>query len=723
MLDPAPMKRFAVSLLALALWAAPRADAQAGPAGAAGQTPGTGPVGGPGNPPVGQLPLKPRGPPKGGYTGPGDTPPVVTPPDGPPSGGPGTPPSDPIDEPPSTSGGGGVEGPPLGGVPPVGPVPPTTDPGLLGFDLTEWTWWWELNKEPYLVLSETGGPMRPVTHGGEPYLGPGEPFDRPGGRPSDAVLDEVVVPALLRTLERERSSDILAASAIALGRLGSARPPAKQALYATALRKLLVDGDPAVGEAATLALGILGDDASAPLLADLLLGTRDGRDALSESRVPVRLRSFAAYALGLLGHATDNEDVRRYAVHQLVWCLATDRSESTDLAAACVNALGAIPVVDPRPSALQQEPAPPGSSLTAEVDYLLALLGEHRRDSRVRAQVPIALGRLLSSTEDPSREVLRQRVAMVLFDLIAAHRREPREVVQSCVTALGQIGDNDADELDRRIRRTLLRIEDLVNDVPARQYALIALGRACGRAGPGEPDSLRDERTYLQHELSRGGTLMRSWAALALGLAERGAVDDDDKRRALFVALDEARVDREVGAYSIAVGLAREAGAAPALLGHLDDHGDEATLGHVALGLGLAGSAAGEQALFELLPAARFRPALLHDAALGLELLGADRVVGALVDLLGSSGSVASQGAIGLALARSKDDRAVAPLIALLDDGDATALVRAYAAAALGGLGDRNAVHWKALYSVDANLHAAPETLFALAGGGVLNLF
>lgn len=714
------MKPLVLLAVALgALWAAPPAGAQT-PGGA---TPGSGGLGPTGNPPVGSQPMKPRGAPKGGdYGGPGDTPPPVAPPDGPPGGGPGTVSPDPPDQPPSTGGGGGAEGPPLAGAPPIGSSP-TTDPDVLGLDLTEWTWWWELNKEPYLVLAETGGPMRPVTNGGEPFFGRGEPADLPGGRPSDAVLDEKIVPALLRTLERERSSDLLSAAAIALGRLGSARAPDKQATYAAALRKLLADGDPGVGEAATLALGILADDGSAPLLADLMLGTRDGRDALAQSRVPARLRSFAAYSLGLLGHATENEDVRRYAVHQLVWCLETDRSESTDLAAACVNALGAIPVVDPRPSALQKEPAPPGSSLTAEVDYLLALLGEHRRDSRVRAQVPIALGRLLSSTEDPSREALRQRVALELFDLIAAHRREPREVVQSCVTGLGQIGDNDADELDRRIRRTLLRMEDLVNDVPARQYALIALGRVCGRAGPGEPDALRDERTYLLRELSHGGTLMRTWSALALGIAERGAVDNSAARRALALSLEEARVDREVGAYAIALGLARAGGAAPAMLEHLDDHGDDATLGHVALGLGLAGSSLGEPALFELLPEARFRPTLLHDTALGLELLGADRVVGALVDLLGDSGSVGSQGAIGLALSRSKDERAVDPLVALLDDAAQTALVRAFAAAALGGLGDRNALHWKALYSVDANLQAAPETLFAVGGGGVLNLF
>jgi HEAT repeat protein len=533
-----------------------------------------------------------------------------------------------------------------------------------------------------------------------------------------------VLPALLRTLAEERSDDLLAAAAIAVGRIGAASQGQAKHALAAALEQALSGHGPAVSEAAALALGILGDDASAPLLADLMLASRDGKDALAETRVPIRVRAYAAYALGLLGSSTSNEDVRRYAVHQLVWCLETDRSESVDLAAACVNALGVIPVHDQGLRAGgPEEAAPPGSSLAAQIDYLLALLGEERRDSRVRAQVPIALGRLLAAAEGPSVPLLRGRVAEVLFDVIAAHRREPREVVQSCVIALGQIGDADGDELDQRIRRMLLRIEDLVNDVPTRQYAVIALGRACGRAGQGRADPLREERAYLLHELGRGGTLMRPWAALAVGISERGAAQDTGARKTLAFALDETRADDEVGAYSLGLGLSRASEAAPLMIEKLGEQGEQTTRGHVALGLGLGGSALGEPPLLALLPEARFQPALLHDAGLALELLGDDRVVGALVDVLRSSRSVSSQGAVGLALARSKDARAVDPLLALLGDASAGSLARAYAAASLGALGDRKPLPWRALYSVDVNLHAAPETLFAPEGGGLLNLF
>lgn len=715
--------RHALSLPFVALLAAPLA-AQVGAGAGGGQDPTQGSLGGD---PVGQLPVTPRDTPD--YTGPGDTappPPAGDAPIGPtdPAGGDGTQPTiPPFDNPGSNPPGGAGGG--LPGTPGLGPADPATTAAQLGLDLTTWTWWWELNKEPFLV-GQPIGPPRPVTGGGS-FLGGGT-TDLVGAPPSDAVVFEQIVPSLLETVRTEHADGLLAASALSLARIGAGRSADRKSDYADALELLLVQGDQALVESTALALGILGSDSSATLLAELARGTRAGRETLGGRRVPMRVQTFAAYALGLLGSGSANEDVRRYVVSQLVWTIQGNKSESVDLDVACINALGLVPIEDQRaiPAAAPRRgeaPDPPGSSLAAQVDYLCGLLGERSRDRRVRAQVPIALGRLLARSAGPNREALRRHVAEELFDRLAAHRREPRELIQSCVIALGQIGDNDGDELDKRIRRTLVRVEDLTNDLPARQFALIALGRVLGRKGDGAAGSLRDERAYLMYEFGRGGTVMRPWGALALGIWENGGGQDDGTRRALRLALDDARVEREVGAYAISTGLARDGEAADVMLRKLEKRGDEPTRAYVALSLGLSASPSGESPLLTLLPTARFQPRLLREAALGLGLLGSPEVVPRLVELLSKTHSLASQTSISQALARSGDARAVEPLIALLGDTGATDAARSYAAAALGWIAEEATLPWTASYSVDANLHAAPETLFAPQGTGLLNLF
>ena len=708
-------------LSALLLAAVPAA--QVGTPSTGGAAPTTGPVtqGEPDNGPP-PTPGPGTGHNKKPFGGPGDTQPPSAPTDGTDPEGSGTPPGADSPGQPKPGDGPGVPGG-AGGPPPVagpGPANPATTAAELGLDLATWNWWWELNKEPFLVRTRWSGPSRPVTGDGT-FLGQSGPV--PGAPPTDEVVFGKILPTLQRTLTSERSDELLASSALALARIGASRPKANKSAYAEILTGLLRKGDSALVETATLALGILGDEASAPLLADLCHGGDVGREALGGRRPSRRTQTFAAYALGLLGNRSSNEDVRRFAVHQLVWALETDRGGSADLPVACVNAIGLIPIPDREldPSTARDGAQPPGSSLVAQVDYLLEVLLARRGDARVRAQAPIAIGRLLQASKGPNHGALKMKVVHELFDRIVAHRREPREVLQSCLIALGQIGDNDGDELDKRIRRTLMRLEDLAREPAARQYALISLGRIGARPGEGKPDNLQDERNYLEHKFGRGSSTYRPWAALALGLWEHGAGDDDGTRLALRVALDNARVGREVGSYALACGLARTG--EEALLAQLEDRGEEQTRGYVALGLGLTGSADAEAPLLELLPQATFRPTLLRSAALGVELSGSSASVPPLVQMLERSRSGSSQVPIAMALARSGDSLAVDPLLELLDNRDATGVARAFAASALGWIASRERLPWNALYSIDANVHAAPETLFDPDGTGLLNLF
>ncbi|MCZ6596120.1 MAG: hypothetical protein O7B99_00615 [Planctomycetota bacterium] len=690
-------------------------------------TPGQGQTGPPPpGDPVDQSGIAKRAP---GYTGPGDS---IPPPDLPPPGGDVPPPPDPGSGNPPGPGTppGGLVPPPLGGTvtptaPVFGPVAPgllpTTTTGGLVIDLTRWSWWWELNKEPFLRTARERMPMPAYTAGDGTFLGRSRPTA--AGPPTPAEIHGRVVPALLRNLERARSSDLLSSTLLALARIGAHNRPDARRGYEEVLRGFVSHSNARISEAALIALGVLGDASSAPVLGEVLLGTGQGRRAIGNRRPSTRTRAFAAYALGLLGHQSANEDARRYVVHQLVRALEDDRLKRPELQAACVTALGLVPLADSAPLQSRrlrrlEGPRPATSSLAAQVGHLLDLLGSRRIDTLVRAQIPTALGRLVQGSDGERSEELRILVVESLLERIAARKREPNEVIQSCVIALGMVGDNDDDDIDGRIRRTLIRIEDLTNDLPARTLALIALGRVGGRPGTGPPASdLKDTRRYLVHELARGGTTMRPWAALALGVVQGGAVEngmvpDRGTTASLLAALDDARSPNDVGACALGAGLLGDPSAEELLGEKLADFQAEDPRAYVALSLGMVGARPALERLRAILGGSFYRPLLLRDTAIALDLLRDPRAPAELVLLLDRAVGLAAQSAVSESLGRAGDRTALDPLLELFGDESRPDRVRAEAASALGWLVDNGELPWTAFFSVDLNYHAAPLTLF-----------
>ena len=277
-------------------------------------------------------PSGPRGGTPGGTGGPvsddsgGSTAPPTGPPPPPPPTGPGSPPS---------------PRPPVG--PPVGPsVPPrpATFPSrpmipipavaetpvgrALGPDVDGWELWWWHNREAFLELDRRR--HRPTT-GGEGTLGT--------RAISDHGLRNRLVPRLLELLEENEDSRLTSGVLLSLGRIGEV-PGAR---LGAAIRPFLADRNQRVCESACIALGVLGRPQDMPLLRDLLLDTKAGRQAFDRSRVTRRMRSFAAYSIGLIGQRSDNLDVRRYAVRALLMSfLLTEEDASPDTRMATVIA-------------------------------------------------------------------------------------------------------------------------------------------------------------------------------------------------------------------------------------------------------------------------------------------------------------------------------------------------------------------------------------------------
>ena len=490
---------------------------------------------------VGSSPLFAHG---GTYRGPGDT--VPPPHDG---GGPGAAPPPP--------GSGVPVAPPLpGGSSPTptsgGPVTPGRSPARpghtgpiltggadLGSDLSIWDFWWGFNKEPYLNLRSKVREAGVESGSGEFWLGTGtERKSAKGLRPTAQQIQDQVVPALKWALENEQQNDIVTGALIALGKIGDTRREDGTSEFVDIIAGFLPAAEQEIQETAALALGILADDRAIPALAALMANTGQGRALIQEaSDVPFRTRAFAAYGLGLAGHRTPTNGMRRVIGEHLIDFLQGPRDAQPDTKVGALLSLGLIPL-----------DWDSGSEGTADEDtnakyirnrkellrYLLTKMHLRDRgpdgafeDRRVRAQTPITVGRLLSMEDFPADDAeaiaIRAELVEHLIKLANA-RNDDVAIRQSATIALGMIANagSDGDEgvVNRRILAELKAIGKNAADNQTEYFAVMAIAQMGGRKGGGvDAWGLRAScEDYLLEALKNGKGQKAPWAGLALGV-------------------------------------------------------------------------------------------------------------------------------------------------------------------------------------------------------------
>ena len=185
-------------------------------------------------------------------------------------------------------------------------------------DLSQWSFWWGFNKEPYLNLKSHIHSLEAGTGSDGFFLGQGQKDNAPASlRPTDAQIRGDVVPALLASLKTETNNDIVTGCLIALAKIGDAPSDTGASELEKAFVKWLPDRNQEISETAAISLGILANPASIDTLSDLLFDTEKGRAMVARKEVPYRTRSFAAYGLGLIGAASGTDSERQRIVQQL----------------------------------------------------------------------------------------------------------------------------------------------------------------------------------------------------------------------------------------------------------------------------------------------------------------------------------------------------------------------------------------------------------------------
>ena len=602
-------------------------------------------------------------------------------------------------------GGGGGPSPPGGGG-------PSTPFGSGGSAVTDWSVWWTFNRDPYLQLKRAIRGSLVETGDDEFFLGFGQRRTGGSADPDADLLRDRVVPALLGGLEGTKSQDLITASLMALAKIGL-DPSEGQPLTRT-LESYLSHDNQEIAETAAVALGLLGRDSSALVLAEVMQDTERGRRLVERREVPYRTRAFAAYGLGLLGNRSERHDVRGFVLFHLAAALEQDDTPTRDLGTACLLSYGLVPLevsgAWPKPD---DGPPRPNGTRETQIAWLLQWFSESRASDALRLHAPVALARLANG----AGELPKRAVSSVLLSVLTNHSTESRDLQRATVIALGRLGDDDLDDMDGRIRDRLRKLFGS-KDAMTRDQARIALARVASRPGQGPEagSALKPIQSWFLKDLVAGKSTTRPWTILALGilsyrLGESGREVPTAIGSALRQTLARSRSPRDVGALVTALGLARDGQALELLAERAFGGADPRVRAQAAVGLGMIGATGEIERMQEVVLGSIARPLLVREFATGLALLGDRAVLVQLVEALREARTLASQSALAFAIGRVGDARSVDPLLELLGDGQVSEASRAFAAAALGVVCHGDDLPWNSKLAVDVHYNLPPSTL------------
>ncbi len=617
--------------------------------------------------------------------------------------------------------GGGTGGSTGGTTPPSpGQTGGTTGRGVqLDPDLTEWTFWWEFNKDAFLRLKDAVHQDSPETGSLEFYTGATRRrLSRDSLKPTTAQIQNELLPALKKAIDSTGQRDINSSCMVAMAKIGADHPDFR---LLDVFGPRLASPDQEIRETAALAIGIaaIAGEQELNLLVDLALDTPQGRGrAATGGSVDYRTRSFATYGLGLLAHEHSHTAIKAQAFAALKQLVNDDKISERNTKVAAINAIGILDI---------------GTSTAADRvlldEALQCLEGYYTKslgvgEQLIQSHCPTAIAKLIGRDHEQS-DHFKQLFADDLQKGRA--RRASNDISRSCTMAIGMMARpyDNADEKecpDAKYSKLLLDTYHDHQDAQTRNFAVLGLGQIGGDVN----------RDILLREFDKGRKNQdKPWCALALGIYSftRYAANGHEAPDALIGdtltdALEANKDPSLIGALAIGLGLSRATGAADRMRNLMVANvAKQEMAGYLCVGLALMNDTLSVEAIRSVVAESARRDTLLQQAAIALGKLGDKRVAEDLQKMLAAEAgtNLAKLAAISSALGFIGDQRSIAPLQSMLFDTRLGALSRAFAAVALGGIADRGALPWNAKLRGNTNYRAAVETL-TNQGTGILDI-
>ncbi|MBL8748300.1 MAG: HEAT repeat domain-containing protein [Planctomycetes bacterium] len=653
----------------------------------------------------------------GQYRGPGD---VVPPggggggggssggPSGPTTGGPSGP-SAPAPTGPTTGGGGPSTGGPSG--PGGGAGGPKTGGrgSQLDDDLTEWTFWWEFNKDPFIRLKDAVQSGGTVTGSDDFYLGNRRSEAKNSLRPTEEQITGEILPALKKAIDSTDQRDMTSSCMVAMAKIGKDHPDFS---LISVFKPRLKRPDQEIRETAALSIGIAAiasdKEKELQLLTGLALDNDDGRKEAGGG-VDNRTRSFACYGLGLIAYRHDNVELKSSVLQTMKQLLTDKKIGDRNIKVAAINAISLLNIGSSS-DALMAE------ALKTLEDYYMQSLGAG--EQLIQAHCPPAIAKLLGRDGGDVSERFKTLFADDLQGK-GKVKRSSDQIYQSCVVALGQmVSPNDEkDEKknpDAKYSKLLLDTFHDHKDVQTRNFAALALGQVGGKLN----------RDTLLIEFKRAKAIEKPWCALGLGVyafnraehAKNNNITPEPETTISEYLLDAIKSEKNpsvIGALGISLGLSQAKDAADFMRDlMLSSIAKETMCGYLCIGLALMNDTRSTESIRGLLPQSVRRYDLLPQAAIALGKLG-DKTVAEELQKLMTDGepNLAKLSAIASALGFIGDSRTISPLKKMLFDEKLGFLSRAFAAVALGGIADKESLPWNSKIGTNINYRASVETL------------
>ncbi|MHC4078459.1 MAG: HEAT repeat domain-containing protein, partial [Planctomycetota bacterium] len=455
---------------------------------------------------------------------------------------------------------------PTPGAPSSGGGPTTGPRGTpIGDDLTKWQFWWEFNKDPFINLKDAIHRPETTTGSDDFFMGASRRVaSSDTAKPSKVDIMETILPALKRALDSTDQRDITSSCIVAMAKIGEDHPKFK---ILPIFKKTLVSFDQEIRETAALAMGISQMEPAIEPLRHLVLDSAEGRKLVQKSFVDDRTRSFAAYGMGLISHASDDVKVKTATLETMAKILRDDSIVDRNIRVAAVNALG---LLNPN----RQNEADANGVLNKALSELDTFYNKKlgRGQELIQSHVPPAIAKLLGRGSEGRREAYKEQYCKEL----ASTRKRANDIYRAAAIALGQlVQPEEVDKKDTKYSIALIDYFKKGKNPQARYFALMSLGQIGGI----------ENKNYLLTVLRKGKkALERPWAALALGVysfnifeQDPSSIADSTIGEALFRQFNEVKTPEARSAFAIALGLARYRDAATKLVETLiqQKHKDE----------------------------------------------------------------------------------------------------------------------------------------------------
>jgi HEAT repeat protein len=586
---------------------------------------------------------------------------------------------------------GGSDAPPQTPTPGGGRNRPSRTTPTLTFE--SWRFWWGYNNDDILNLKSHLYGHRIATSHPLAYSDPDHRNVRDAERPTYREIQRVVIPALLRTIDRKgEHEDIQGGALVALGKVGHSRHLAlfRDGIWNryTNARDQKLDFGGQARESAVLALGLLPDlDAASRRIArEICL------EALADEGLRTRERTWAAVCLGLQRDAE--------AVDPLLAAL-DKRYADDNIPAGILAGLGLI-----------------GDNRVAGT--LLGILTAKRRvggrapSDRVSAFAGYALGKL----GDP--DVLPELIKVL------KSRRIGRIVKRSTAIAIGTLGATcgDEDSRDKAVSALLRYIRKSGGDGSGENFAIIALSQIGTDRALNALIDIAESGKYGQRPFAGLGLATHIFYRDRDAAETKAESMNPDLRRKIvekLIKLSGKYKDADTkSAFMLCRGLVKDRTAVDELVGIAAKRSADPTLrGFSCVALGLIGDASDSvKDAMKLALRERKSTDLRRDAATGLGLLRDAEVVKLLLGELEKAKSFAVQGQLIQAIGTIGDHTAIEPLVEILDNKSEPSQTRAMAAVGLGMIGDLRELPALARLSKNYNYRASvpdlDELLFIL---------